>query len=473
MRNLQPGDQVDGFRVVERIHSGGMGVVYRIESPDADHPLVMKVPRFARGESASSLISYETEATVLRALRGPHAPRLVASGDLETQPYLAMERIDGTVLKEWVEKAPLPAPEVARLGAAVATALHAIHQQDAIHLDVKPSNVIIRPSGEAVLIDFGLAHHAHHPDLLSEESLPPQAPRPTSRRSSCSGTGPIRGATSSRWVSCCTSSRRHACRSARRPPAARSARACTAIRSRPGQAGRRSQSGCRRSSSAASSRGRATGMRPPRRWPSTSRTRIGWRSPQRGRRTRRSGPVATFRRWIRAAGFDPVALPAPSAHLSGAPIVMIAIATSRGSTGFAALRAGLNRVVVRERGARVACVTVVKPVPALGTSIDGGNAAQLRLEHLKALRAFAEPLRLAPEQVSMHVLESNDPAEALIHYARVNRVDHVVIGAPPPDLPAISRASTVAMRVAVEVRCTVTLVRDDSGPVPDAAGGLS
>src|SRR5512133_3646842 len=130
-----------------------MGVVYRIESPDADPPLVLKVPRFARGEPASSLISYETEATVLRALRGPHAPRLVASGDLETQPYLAMERIDGTVLREWVEKAPLPALEVARLGAAVATALHAIHQQDAIHLDVKPSNVIIRPSGEAVLID--------------------------------------------------------------------------------------------------------------------------------------------------------------------------------------------------------------------------------------------------------------------------------------------------------------------------------
>jgi nucleotide-binding universal stress UspA family protein len=152
---------------------------------------------------------------------------------------------------------------------------------------------------------------------------------------------------------------------------------------------------------------------------------------------------------------------------------MIAIATSRGSTGFAALRAGLNRVVVRERGARVACVTVVKPVPALGTSTDGGNAAQLRLEHLKALRAFAEPLRLAPEHVSMHVLESNDPAEALIHYARVNRVDHVVIGAPPPDISAVSRASTVAMRVAVGVPCTVTLVRDDNGPVPDAAGGLS
>jgi len=58
---------------------------------------------------------------------------------------------------------------VARLGAALATALHALHVQEAIHLDVKPSNVIVRPGGEAVLIDLGLAHHAHYPDLLAEE----------------------------------------------------------------------------------------------------------------------------------------------------------------------------------------------------------------------------------------------------------------------------------------------------------------
>ncbi len=472
MRDLQPGDRIDGFRVVERIHSGGMGVVYRIESPDARGPLVMKVPRFARGESAFSLISYETELTVLRALRGPHAPRLVASGDLETQPYLVMERVDGAVLKEWVEKAPLPADEVARLGAAVATALHAIHQQDAIHLDVKPSNVIIRPSGQAVLIDFGLAHHAHHPDLLSEESHPPAGSAPyvspeqllgdrSDPRSDIFALGVVL----------------YELAAGRLPFGSPSSRG--ALRARmyrdPGPP-------------------RADGAAVPEwlqeiilrcleplardRYATAAQVAFDLSHPDqvsithRGRRTRRSGPLATFRRWFKAAGFDPVALPVPSAHLSGAPIVMIAVATSRGSMGFAALRAGLNRVVVRERGARVACVTVVKPVPALGTS-EGGNAAQLRLEHLKALRAFAEPLRLPPDHVSMHVLESNDPVKALIHYARVNRVDHVVIGAPPPDVPAGSRASTVAIRVAVEAPCTVTVVRDGDGRGPDAPGALS
>lgn len=473
MRNLHPGDQVDGFRVVERIHSGGMGVVYRIESPDAGRPLVMKVPRFARGESASSMISYETELTVLRALRGPHAPRLVASGDLETQPYLAMERIDGTLLKEWVEKAPRPASEVARLGAAVATALHAIHQQDAIHLDVKPSNVIIRSSGEAVLVDFGLAHHAHHPDLLSEESLPPAGSAPyvspeqllgdrSDPRSDIFALGVVL----------------YELATARLPFGSPSTRG--ALRARmyrdpvPPRAGGPAVPEWLQEVIL-----RCLEPRPRDRYATAAQVAFDLSHPdhvaitQRGRRTRRSGPVATFRRWIRAAGFEPVALPAPSAHLAGAPIVMVAIATSRGSSGFAALRAGLSRVVVRERGARVACVTVVNPLPALGTSSAGGNAAQLRLDHLKALRAFAEPLRLPPEHVSMHVLESHDPAEALIHYARVNRVDHVVIGAPPPEVPAAARARTVAMRVAAEAPCTVTLVRNDGGRSPGAAGGIS
>src|SRR5437773_115522 len=55
------------------------------------------------------------------------------------------------------------------LGAAVALALDDLHRQDVVHLDLKPTNVLYRESGDAVLIDFGLAHHSHYPDLLAEE----------------------------------------------------------------------------------------------------------------------------------------------------------------------------------------------------------------------------------------------------------------------------------------------------------------
>ena len=152
---LELGTALDGFRLEERVHSGGMAVLYRVSGPDAGFPLLMKVPRLGHGEPASNLVSFEVEQMVLEALGGPHVPRFVAKGEVGRVPYLVMERVEGRSLQEWAARAPLPAAEVARLGAAVANAIQSLHLQDAVHLDVKPANVLIRPDGGAVLVDFG------------------------------------------------------------------------------------------------------------------------------------------------------------------------------------------------------------------------------------------------------------------------------------------------------------------------------
>src|SRR5207244_1818518 len=116
------------------------------------------------------VIGFEVWRTVLGALaQGSHHPTLVAYGDVETTPYLVMEFVDGVRLNDWLDRAPMPPDEIARLGSAIAIALHELHRQDVVHLDLKPTNVVFRQSGEAVLIDFGLAHHGHFPDLLAEE----------------------------------------------------------------------------------------------------------------------------------------------------------------------------------------------------------------------------------------------------------------------------------------------------------------
>jgi serine/threonine protein kinase len=435
-----------------------MGTVYCVVASGSDVPTVMKVPRFGPGEPASNVISYEIEQAVLGALRGPYAPRLVAAGDLVTSPYLVIERIDGTLLKDRIEKAPLPADEVARLGSAVATALHGIHQQEVVHLDVKPSNVIIRPSGEAVLIDFGLARHAHHPDLLSEESHPPAGSAPyvspeqllgdrSDPRSDVFALGVIL----------------YELATGRLPFGSPASRA--ALRKRmyrdpvpPRAVGAAVPEWLQEIIL------RCIEPRPRDRYATAAQVAFDLAHPaqvaitERGRRTQRSGPLATFRRWMKASGFDPVSLANPSEHLSRSPIVMVAIATSRATDeGSEALRASVRRVIAHERTARVACVTVVRPAPVLGGSTDGEDAAQQRREHVGVLRAWAEPLRLPPELVSMHVLESNDPAEALVHYARVNRVDHLVIGAPPSSVPPARRGDTVSFRVASDAPCSVTL----------------
>jgi serine/threonine protein kinase len=105
---------------------------------------------------------------ILSTLTGPSVPRFVAAGDLTATPYIVMERIDGQGLEQIIARAPLPPDEVARIGAALADAVHSVHTQQVIHLDLKPENVILRPTGDAVLLDFGFARHAHYPDLLAE-----------------------------------------------------------------------------------------------------------------------------------------------------------------------------------------------------------------------------------------------------------------------------------------------------------------
>src|SRR4029453_4313675 len=132
--------------------------------------LVMKIPRLGPGERAVNVISFEVCRMVLGALpQGPHHPTLVSYGDIESTPYLVTEFIEGTRLDDWVIRAPVTPEDIARLGAALALALHDVHRQDVVHLDLKPTNVIYRANGEAVLVDFGLARHGHYPDLLAEE----------------------------------------------------------------------------------------------------------------------------------------------------------------------------------------------------------------------------------------------------------------------------------------------------------------
>src|SRR2546425_11504611 len=174
MGPLGPGSEIDGFCLGEMIHAGSMATIYRLTGRDGPLPLIIKIPRLGAGERAVNVIAFEVCRMVLGALaQGPHHPTLVAFGDVETTPYLVMEYVEGVRLNDWVQRAPVAPEEIARIGAALALALHDLHRQDVVHLDLKPTNVLYREGGEAVLIDFGLAHHSHYPDLLAEEFRSP------------------------------------------------------------------------------------------------------------------------------------------------------------------------------------------------------------------------------------------------------------------------------------------------------------
>ncbi len=162
MKLLAPGTEVDGFVVRECIHAGGMAHIYAVayaqQARDPGLSLAMKIPRMTAGDGAENIVSFEVELQILPVLSGPHVPRFVAAGDLLRLPYLVMEYVPGQTLQHWLDQPERPdAATVAQLGGAMALAAHSLHQQNCCHLDLKPGNVLIKPNGSAVLLDFGLS----------------------------------------------------------------------------------------------------------------------------------------------------------------------------------------------------------------------------------------------------------------------------------------------------------------------------
>ena len=100
-------------------------------------------------------------------------PLVIAEGDFSAMACIVTEQIPGNSLLELYKSAPLPVPEVVALSGRMASALHELHKQHVVHQDLKPDNLLQRPDGTIMFIDFGLSCHDQLPDLLAEEfSIP-------------------------------------------------------------------------------------------------------------------------------------------------------------------------------------------------------------------------------------------------------------------------------------------------------------
>ncbi len=155
-------ERIDGYRLLEPLGSGGMGVVWLAEDERLGRRVALKLlrPELAQGEAARA--RFAREARALAALKHTHIVTLLEARLDGTPPYLVMEHVQGQSLEALLAAAkaggrPLPIRSVLRLGAQLARALDAAHAAGVLHRDVKPSNVILAADGQAKLVDFGLA----------------------------------------------------------------------------------------------------------------------------------------------------------------------------------------------------------------------------------------------------------------------------------------------------------------------------
>src|ERR1700692_3039686 len=155
-----------------------MATLWSVTRPDFDCPLLMKLPRVSEGEDPAAIVSFEMEQMILPRLSGPPVPHCYAAGDFARQAFVVIEPIPGTTLYSRLGELPLPYEEARLIAGKIATALADLPRQNVTHTDIKPSSILFRPSGEAVLIDFGLSHHNLLPDLLQEEFRIPYGTAP-------------------------------------------------------------------------------------------------------------------------------------------------------------------------------------------------------------------------------------------------------------------------------------------------------
>ena len=141
---FQEGKVVDGFVLGKEVHRGGMASLYSATKEGIDVPILLKIPRVGRDQPVESLIGFETELTILRSLKSPYVPKYLGSGNMATRPYIAMERVEGRPLEDLIKEGKqFSVDEVVRIGADLAQAVQSLHAQDAIHLDIKPENILI------------------------------------------------------------------------------------------------------------------------------------------------------------------------------------------------------------------------------------------------------------------------------------------------------------------------------------------
>ncbi len=456
---LTPGLVIDGFELIAPLHEGGMATLWRVTHPDHAMPLLMKLARIGYGEAATQIVGFEVERMILPQLRGPHVPRFVAAGDHHDQPWLVMEHLAGDTLRPLLDSAPLPPQQVAELGALAATAIHALHQQEVIHLDIKPSNLLRRPDGSVALIDFGLSHHAHLPDLLDEQFRVPIGTAPyiapeqvlgvrDEPRSDLFALGVTlyHLATGERPFGNPGSPAGLRRRLYRDPVPPRALRPeiprwlqevilrCLEV-----------DPDARHATAAQL----AHDLQHPEQVPLTARAD----------RSHRDGRVAVIQRWWKNFGREREPRRAVTDHLDQAPLLMVAVDLKHEDAALcAALRGTLQRIVSTFPHSRLACITVMRTARI---GLDSNLDSEGRNRHVKrliALRDWVRPLGLDEHRITVHVLEHSDPAHALLDYARDNGVDHLIMGA--RGVTGVRRIlGSVSARVVAEAPCTVTVVR--------------
>ncbi|HYG75100.1 MAG TPA: protein kinase [Planctomycetota bacterium] len=157
LKDLLP-QSFDGYNVIKSIARGGMGAVLLAEQVQLRRNVALKVMLpWAQAVDPEAQRRFTREARAMAKLRHPHIIEVYDVGEVNGMTYLAMEFIEGRTLSDVIADNALSLEKLCGTIAKVARALAYAHVRGVIHRDIKPANIMLRPTGEPVVMDFGLA----------------------------------------------------------------------------------------------------------------------------------------------------------------------------------------------------------------------------------------------------------------------------------------------------------------------------
>lgn len=164
------GRTISHYRILKKLGEGGMGEVYLAQDTALDRTVALKflLPAVQEDETARKRLLAEARSAA--ALDHPFICKVYETGEVDDRPFIAMEYVEGTSLKDRLSRGPLPLKETLRIAAEVVEALDSAHKRGVVHRDLKPSNIILASDGHAKVMDFGLAKRLPTGSLGTEKT---------------------------------------------------------------------------------------------------------------------------------------------------------------------------------------------------------------------------------------------------------------------------------------------------------------
>lgn len=161
MRDVAVGEDLDGYHIEAEVAQGGMATVFRAREPETGAAVALKVPYFRYEADVVFYDRFGREEELGLRLVHPNIVRTLPARVAEkSRLYIVMEYVEGRPLSALLGADPLPVERSLDLARQTGEALSYLHGHGVVHRDVKPGNILVTPSGQAKLFDFGIAHTA-------------------------------------------------------------------------------------------------------------------------------------------------------------------------------------------------------------------------------------------------------------------------------------------------------------------------